>query len=79
MKRLYINLFSLVIIVLFTSSCSVGQFSDLWPTDQEDNNEVEIREIATESFDPEDMEEIEVPYEIRVHGFTLSRGNAATH
>ena len=34
--------------------------SDLWPTGSEENEEVTIREIPGESFDPEDTEEIEI-------------------
>ena len=46
---------------MFLNNCSVGDLSSLWPTESEENQEVTIREIADESFDPEDIEEIEMP------------------
>ncbi|MDC3024120.1 hypothetical protein OA264_01440 [Alphaproteobacteria bacterium] len=46
--------------MIFFNNCAVGDFSDLWPTDAEENAEVEIREIPGDTFDPEDTEEIEI-------------------
>ena len=46
--------------VIFFNNCAVGDFSDLWPTDAEENAEVEIREIPGDTFDPEDTEEVEI-------------------
>ena len=58
MKNLFKNIYNF--FVIFFNNCSVGDFTDLWPTDAEENSEVVIREIPDDSFDPEDVEEIEL-------------------
>ncbi len=60
------SIFKIIItffILVLLNNCSVGDYSDLWPTESEENNEVVIREIPTESFDPEDSEDVEVAVE----------------
>ena len=59
MKLTFFKILALLIISMFLNNCSVGDLSSLWPTESEENQEVTIREIADESFDPEDTEEIE--------------------
>ena len=54
--KIFINFFAVVLL----NNCSVSDYTDLWPTESEENTEVLIREIPSESFDPEDTEEIEV-------------------
>ena len=61
MKLTFFKILVLLIISMFLNNCSVGDLSSLWPTESEENQEVTIREIADESFDPEDIEEIEMP------------------
>tara|TARA_B100001248_G_scaffold259664_2_gene246123 strand:- start:2208 stop:3443 length:1236 start_codon:yes stop_codon:yes gene_type:complete len=61
MKLTFFKILVLLIISIFLNNCSVGDLSSLWPTESEENQEVTIREIADESFDPEDIEEIEMP------------------
>ena len=61
MKLTFFKILALLIISMFLNNCSVGDLSSLWPTESEENQEVTIREIADESFDPEDIEEIEMP------------------
>ena len=58
-KSIYKKLL-ILFAVIFLNNCSVSDFTDLWPTDAEENSEVVIREIPGESFDPEDTEEIEI-------------------
>ena len=61
MKLTFFKILALLIISMFLNNCSVGDLSSLWPTESEENQEVTIREIVDESFDPEDTEEIEMP------------------
>ena len=61
MKLTFFKILILLIISMFLNNCSVGDLSSLWPTESEENQEVTIREIVDESFDPEDTEEIEMP------------------
>ena len=49
-----------ILTILLLKSCAVGDLTDLWPAGSEDNEEVVIREIPGESFDPEDTEEISI-------------------
>ena len=52
--KIYITVFAVILL----NNCSVGDYTDLWPTDSEENSEVVIREIPSESFDPEDMKKL---------------------
>lgn len=51
-----------ILFVLFLSftlaNCSISDVTNLWPTGSSDEEEIVIREIPDESFDPEDTEEI---------------------
>ena len=58
-KSIYKKLL-IVFAVIFLNNCSVSDYTDLWPTDAEENSEVVIREIPGDSFDPEDTEEIDI-------------------
>ncbi len=60
MKKTILKISVLSIMVLFLNNCSVGDLSNLWPTGSEENDEVVVREIPGESFDPEDTEEIAI-------------------
>ena len=68
MNKLIFKIFAAVLTVIFVNNCSVGDYTDLWPTDAEENSEVVIREIPDESFDPEDTEEIAVARELSDNG-----------
>ena len=61
MNKSIFKIFVAIIAVIFINNCSVGDYTDLWPTGAEENSEVVIREIPDESFDPEDTEEIAMP------------------
>lgn len=60
MKKTILKISVLSFMVLFLNNCSVGDLSDLWPTGSEENEEVIVREIPSESFDPEDTEEVAI-------------------
>ncbi len=60
MKKTILKISVLPFMVLFLNNCSVGDLSDLWPTGSEENEEVVVREIPSESFDPEDTEEVAI-------------------
>ena len=60
MNKSIFKIFVAIIAVIFINNCSVGDYTDLWPTGAEENSEVVIREIPDESFDPEDTEEIAI-------------------
>ena len=60
MKKTILKISVLSFMVLFLNNCSVGDLSDLWPTGSEENEEVVVREIPSESFDPEDTEEVAI-------------------
>jgi hypothetical protein len=51
-----------VLLALFASlvlaNCSVSDLTNLWPTGNSSEEEIVVREIPSESFDPEDTEEI---------------------
>ena len=52
----------LLVYILFSLlvSCSYNDLTDLWPSGNDEGEEIVIREIPTESFDPEDTEEITI-------------------
>ena len=60
MIKFILKIYSLFLLALLLNSCAVSDIGGLFPTDAEENEEVVIREIPGESFDPEDMEEIEL-------------------
>ena len=63
MNKYILKILLTAIAVIFLKNCSVGDYTDLWPTEADENGEVVIREIPGESFDPEDVEEIEITAE----------------
>ena len=60
MFKTIFRVFIFILTILLLKSCAVGDLTDLWPAGSEDNEEVVIREIPGESFDPEDTEEISI-------------------
>ena len=60
MFKTMFRVFIFILTILLLKSCAVGDLTDLWPAGSEDNEEVVIREIPGESFDPEDTEEISI-------------------
>ena len=51
-----------ILFALFSSlilaNCSISDVTNLWPTGNSNEEEIVVREIPSESFDPEDTEEI---------------------
>ena len=56
----HLKYFILYLSIVFLSSCSYNDLTDLWPSGNDVEEEIVIREIPDESFDPEDTEEITV-------------------
>ena len=54
MNKSILKIFIAVFAFILLNNCSVGDYTDLWPMESEENTEVVIREIPSESFDPED-------------------------
>ena len=52
--------FMVYLLVGLLASCSYSDLTDLWPSGNDVEEEVVIREIPNESFDPEDTEEITI-------------------
>ena len=48
------------LLVGLLASCSYNDLTDLWPSGNDVEEEIVIREIPEESFDPEDTEEITI-------------------
>ena len=57
MKNCIINSVSIFLSLLLLSACSVNDLSNMWPSDENSEEEIVIREIPDDSFDPEEMEE----------------------
>ena len=60
MSNLYIK-FIIIISAFYISACSINSVTDLipgFPGEAEEDNEIVIRELPDESFDPEDTIEI---------------------
>ena len=49
-----------LLVVGLLASCSYNDLTDLWPSGNDVEEEIVIREIPIESFDPEDTEEITI-------------------
>ena len=60
MNYCYLKSVSVIISFLFLYGCSYSDLTDLWSTPEDQEEEIVIREIPTESFDPEDTEEITI-------------------
>ena len=52
--------FMVYLLVGLLASCSYSDLTDLWPSGNDVEEEIVIREIPNESFDPEDTEEITI-------------------
>ena len=56
----HLKYFIVYLLVCLLSSCSYNDLTDLWPSGNDVEEEIVIREIPNESFDPEDTEEITI-------------------
>ena len=56
----HLKYFMVYLLVGLLSSCSYNDLTDLWPSGNDVEEEIVIREIPNESFDPEDTEEITI-------------------
>ena len=54
----HLKYFMIYLLVGLLASCSYSDLTDLWPTGNDVEEEIVIREIPDESFDPQDTEEI---------------------
>ena len=60
MIMIHLKYFIVYMLVGLLASCSYNDLTDLWPSGNDVEEEIVIREIPGESFDPEDTEEIEI-------------------
>ena len=58
MKNCIINNVAIFLSLLLLNACSVSDISDIWSTDESADEEIVIREIPGDSFDPEEMEDV---------------------
>ena len=58
MKNCITKSISIFLTLLLLNACSVSDITDMWPSDESVEEEIVIREIPDDSFDPEDMEEL---------------------
>jgi hypothetical protein len=56
----HLKYFIVYLLVGLLASCSYNDLTDLWPSGNDVEEEIVIREIPSESFDPEDTEEITI-------------------
>ena len=56
----YLKYITIYLLVGLLTSCSYNDLTDLWPSGNDVEEEIVIREIPNESFDPEDTEEITI-------------------
>ena len=56
----HLKYFMVLLLVGMLASCSYNDLTDLWPSGNDVEEEIVIREIPNESFDPEDTEEITI-------------------
>ena len=56
----HLKYFVVYLLVGLLASCSYNDLTDLWPSGNDVEEEIVIREIPNESFDPEDTEEITI-------------------
>jgi hypothetical protein len=65
MKNFFTNTLSIIAFILMLSSCSFNDLTDMWPSGEDGSEqEIVIRELPTESFDPEDIEEVTINNEL---------------
>ena len=60
MIMIHLKYFIVYMLVGLLASCSYNDLTDLWPSENDVEEEIVIREIPDESFDPEDTEEIKI-------------------
>ena len=60
MIMIHLKYFIVYMLVGLFASCSYNDLTDLWPSGNDVEEEIVIREIPGESFDPEDTEEITI-------------------
>ena len=60
MIMIHLKYFIVYMLVGLLASCSYNDLTDLWPSGNDVEEEIVIREIPDESFDPEDTEEIKI-------------------
>ena len=56
----HLKYFMVYLLIGLLTSCSYSDLTDLWPSGNDVEEEIVIREIPDESFDPEDTEEITI-------------------
>ena len=56
----HLKYFIVYMLITLLAGCSYNDLTDLWPSGNDVEEEIVIREIPNESFDPEDTEEITV-------------------
>ncbi len=56
----HLKYFMIYLLVGLLANCSYNDLTDLWPSGNDVEEEIVIREIPNESFDPEDTEEITI-------------------
>ena len=54
----FLNILFILFFSLILANCSINDVTNLWPSGSPDEEEIVIREIPGDSFDPEDTEEI---------------------
>ena len=57
MKNCIIKSVSIFLSLLLLNACSVSDITDMWPSEESEEEEIVIREIPDNSFDPEEIEE----------------------
>ncbi len=60
MFRSYFKFITIFSAITLLCSCSYNDLTDLWPSSTDSEEEVVIREIPSDTFDPEDTEEITI-------------------
>jgi len=60
MNMIHLRYFMVYLSFGLLASCSYNDLTDLWPSGNDVEEEIVIREIPDESFDPEDTEEITI-------------------
>lgn len=58
MFKSYFRFSSIYLLLIVLAGCSYNDLTDLWPSESGNEEEIVIREIPTDSFDPEDTEEV---------------------
>ena len=56
----HLKYFTVYLLVILLANCSYNDLTDLWPSGNDVEEDIVIREIPNESFDPEDTEEITI-------------------